>query len=378
MGLLTLAMALAISGVAAWYSTAGLIAIFSGATTSIIIMGGVLEAGKLVTASWLYRNWNQVPFLLKSYLTSAVVVLMFITSMGIFGFLSKAHLEQSISVGGTNDLQIENLERQIARQQSIVADSETVLSQLDAQVQTLIDYDRIRGPSGSIATRQGQAEERQALNETIDAAYVRIEELQTDLAPLQQEKLAIEVEVGPLKYIAELIYGDQARDFLDEAVRWVILLIVFVFDPLAVLLLIAANMNLAPTRPVKPVKKIEAASMGDIDTPWTTVELEVEEDDNLSMVDWVTDKSKLKAMLDDVDKRLVDLYTHRNTVENKMEKRSLQRLKKKIIDKLNDEDPMSDFFRDIVKQLNDENTTIAEDGLASAEYSATLILAATS
>lgn len=338
MGLLTLAMALAISGVAAWYSIAGLIAIFSGATTSIIIMGGVLEAGKLVTASWLYRNWNQVPFLLKSYLTSAVVVLMFITSMGIFGFLSKAHLEQSISVGGTNDLQIENLERQIARQQSIVADSETVLSQLDAQVQTLIDYDRIRGPSGSIATRQGQAEERQALNETIDAAYVRIEELQTDLAPLQQEKLAIEVEVGPLKYIAELIYGDQARDFLDEAVRWVILLIVFVFDPLAVLLLIAANMNLAPTKPVKPVKKIEAASMGDIDTPWTTVELEVEEDDNLSMVDWVTDKSKLKAMLDDVDKRLVDLYTHRNTVENKMEKRSLQRLKKKIIDKLNDEE----------------------------------------
>ena len=338
MGLLTLAMALAISGVAAWYSIAGLIAIFSGATTSIIIMGGVLEAGKLVTASWLYRNWNQVPFLLKSYLTSAVVVLMFITSMGIFGFLSKAHLEQSISVGGTNDLQIENLERQIARQQSIVADSETVLSQLDAQVQTLIDYDRIRGPSGSIATRQGQAEERQALNETIDAAYVRIEELQTDLAPLQQEKLAIEVEVGPLKYIAELIYGDQARDFLDEAVRWVIPLIVFVFDPLAVLLLIAANMNLAPTKPVKPVKKIEAASMGDIDTPWTTVELEVEEDDNLSMVDWVTDKSKLKAMLDDVDKRLVDLYTHRNTVENKMEKRSLQRLKKKIIDKLNDEE----------------------------------------
>ena len=244
MGLLTLVMALAISGVAAWYSIAGLIAIFSGATTAIIIMGGVLEAGKLVTASWLYRNWKQVPFLLKSYLTSAVVVLMFITSMGIFGFLSKAHLEQSISVGGTNELQIENLERQIARQQSIVADSETVLSQLDAQVQTLIDYDRIRGPSGSIATRQGQAEERQALNETIDAAYVRIEELQTDLTPLQQEKLAIEVEVGPLKYIAELIYGDQARDYFDEAVRWVILLIVFVFDPLAVLLLIAANMNL--------------------------------------------------------------------------------------------------------------------------------------
>ena len=343
MGLLTLAMALAISGVAAWYSIAGLIAIFSGATTAIIIMGGVLEAGKLVTASWLYRNWKRVPFLLKSYLTSAVVVLMFITSMGIFGFLSKAHLEHSISVGGTNEIQIANLERQIARQQSIIADAETVLAQLDSQVATLIEYDRIRGPSGSIAVRQNQSEERSVLNETIDAAYVRIDGLQKDLTPLQQEKLAIEVEVGPLKYIAELIYGDQARDYFDEAVRWVILLIVFVFDPLAVLLLIAANMNLAPAKPVKPVKKIEAASMGDIDTPWTTVELEVEEEDDglsaaaLSSVDWVTDKSQLKAMLVDVDNQLVELYSNRNTVENKKEKRSLQRLKKKIIDKLNDE-----------------------------------------
>ena len=343
MGLLTLAMALAISGVAAWYSIAGLIAIFSGATTAIIIMGGVLEAGKLVTASWLYRNWKQVPFLLKSYLTSAVIVLMFITSMGIFGFLSKAHLEHSISVGGTNEIQIANLERQIARQQSIIADAETVLAQLDSQVATLIEYDRIRGPSGSIAVRQNQSEERSVLNETIDAAYVRIDGLQKDLTPLQQEKLAIEVEVGPLKYIAELIYGDQARDYFDEAVRWVILLIVFVFDPLAVLLLIAANMNLAPAKPAKPVKKIEAASMGDIDKPWTTVELEVEEEEDglstaaLSSVDWVTDKSQLKAMLVDVDNQLVELYSNRNTVENKKEKRSLQRLKKKIIDKLNDE-----------------------------------------
>ena len=338
MGLLTLAMALAISGVAAWYSIAGLIAIFSGATTAIIIMGGVLEAGKLVTASWLYRNWKQVPFLLKSYLTSAVVVLMFITSMGIFGFLSKAHLEHSISVGGTNELQITNLERQIARQQSIIADAETVLTQLDQQVAVLIEYDRIRGPTGSIAVREKQSEERSVLNETIDAAYIQIDGLQKDLTPLQQEKLAIEVEVGPLKYIAELIYGDQARDYFDEAVRWVILLIVFVFDPLAVLLLIAANMNLAPTKPVKPVKKIEAASMGDIDTPWTTVELEVEEDDDASSVDWVTDKSQLKAMLVDVDNKLVELYSNRNTVENKKEKRALQRLKKKIIDKLNDEE----------------------------------------
>ena len=341
MGLLTLAMALAISGVAAWYSIAGLIAIFSGATTAIIIMGSVLEAGKLVTASWLYRNWKQVPFLLKSYLTSAVVVLMFITSMGIFGFLSKAHLEHSISVGGTNELQITNLERQIARQQSIIADAETVLTQLDQQVAVLIEYDRIRGPTGSIAVREKQSEERSLLNETIDAAYIHIDGLQKDLTPLQQEKLAIEVEVGPLKYIAELIYGDQARDFFDEAVRWVILLIVFVFDPLAVLLLIAANMTLTRPKSPKPLREVEAVVVGEIDDDWLTDTVQVEDD--LEIDEWQIDntvntKDQLKSMLNDVDQKLVDLYTHRNTVENKQEKRSLQRLKKKIIDKLNDEE----------------------------------------
>ena len=345
MGLLTLVMALAISGVAAWYSIAGLIAIFSGATTAIIIMGGVLEAGKLVTASWLYRNWKQVPFLLKSYLTSAVVVLMFITSMGIFGFLSKAHLEQSISIGGTNELQITNLERQIARQQSIIADAETVLSQLDSQVATLIEYDRIRGPTGSIAVRESQSDERSILNETIDAAYIRIDGLQKDLTPIQQEKLALEVEVGPLKYIAELIYGDQARDFFDEAVRWVILLIVFVFDPLAVLLLIAANMTLAQPKPPKPLRETEAVVVGEINDDWLTETVQVEDEqlDDYEVTEWqvintVNSKDQLKSMLKDVDQKLVDLYTHRNTLENKKEKRSLQRLKKKIIDKLNDEE----------------------------------------
>jgi len=342
MGILTLVMALAISGVAAWYSIAGLVAIFSGATTAIIIMGGVLEAGKLVTASWLYRNWKQVPLLLKTYLTLAVVVLMFITSMGIFGFLSKAHLEHSISVGGTNELQITNLERQIARQQSIIADAETVLTQLDSQVATLIEYDRIRGPSGSIAVRESQSDERRLLNETIDAAYIRIDGLQKDLTPIQQEKLALEVEVGPLKYIAELIYGDQARDFFDEAVRWVILLIVFVFDPLAVLLLIAANMTLTQPKSPKPLRKTEAVVVGEINDHWSTETVQVEDEphDDYEVTEWevvntTNSKDQLKSMLNNVDQKLVDLYTHRNTLENKREKRSLQRLKKKIIDRLN-------------------------------------------
>lgn len=241
---ITLLTSLSIAGVAAWYSIVGLMAIFSGAAIAIAIMGGVLEVGKLVTAAWLHANWKKVPLLMKTYLTSAVFVLMVITSLGIFGFLSKAHLEHSISVGGTNELQITNLERQIARQQSIIADAETVLTQLDSQVATLIEYDRIRGPTGSIAVRESQSEERSILNETIDAAYIRIDEIQTDLTPLQQESLAIEVEVGPLKYIAELIYGqDDARNHFDRAVRFVIILLVSVFDPLAVILLLAASMG---------------------------------------------------------------------------------------------------------------------------------------
>ena len=248
MAILTLITALSIAGVAAWYSIVGLMAIFAGAVIPIAIMGAVLEVGKLVTAAWLHQNWDKARWWMKTYLTTAVFMLMFITSLGIFGFLSKAHLEHSISTGGTNELRIANLERQIGNQQRIITDSEKVLGQLDQTVQVLLDADRIRGRSGALATRKGQAEERSTLNESIDTAYDRIEQYQTELTPLQQESLAIEVEVGPLKYIAELIYGDEAEDYFDEAVRWVIILLIITFDPLAVVLLLAATQGFSERR----------------------------------------------------------------------------------------------------------------------------------
>ena len=238
---LTLVTSLAIAAVAGWYSIVGLMAIFAGAIVPIAIMGGVLEIGKLVTAAWLHQNWEKTTWWMKGYLTSAVFVLMIITSLGIFGFLSKAHLEHSISTGGTNELQIETLQRQIRVEQRTIEVSETVLSQLDATVQTLIDYDRIRGKDGAAETRKAQAQERDTENQTIGNAYANIERLQSSLAPLQRERLAIEVEVGPLKYIAELVYGDEAEDYFDEAVRWVIILLIVTFDPLAVVLLLAAT-----------------------------------------------------------------------------------------------------------------------------------------
>jgi hypothetical protein len=218
-------------------------AIFPAAAIPILTMGAVLEVAKLVTASWLYRNWDTAAVLLKSYFTVAVVVLSIITSIGIFGFLSKAHIEHTVSAGGNNELQIQNFQRRIDRQQVIIEDAETVLSQLDGAVQTLIEYDRIRGPSGSLAVREGQAEERRTINAQIDTAYTTIEEIQTQLIPIQKQSLALEAEVGPLKYIAELIYGDEAQDHFDAAVRWIIILIVLVFDPLAILLVISSNMT---------------------------------------------------------------------------------------------------------------------------------------
>jgi hypothetical protein len=242
--ILTLFVAIAISVVAAWYSILGLMAIFAAAAIPIAIMGAVLEVGKLVTASWLYQNWNTVPKLLKGYLTTSVVVLMFITSMGIFGFLSKAHIDQTI-LTGDNSLQIEQIDQKIDREQRNINDAEKVIDTLDQQVQTLIDYDRIRGPEGALATRNNQKQEREQLNNIINESFNIINDLQNEKLTLEKGQLELEAEVGPIRYIAEFVYRDKAsKAVLEEAVRWVIIIIIFVFDPLAVLLLIAANISI--------------------------------------------------------------------------------------------------------------------------------------
>jgi hypothetical protein len=263
LALITLLSALSISSIAALYSLLGLAAIFSAAKIPVLLMGGVLEVGKLVTASWLYQNWKRTPILLKSYLSFAVIVLVFITSMGIFGFLSKAHLDQTISVGD-NSLEIAQIETRIEREQKRIKDADLVISQLDKAVQVLIDYDRVRGDTGAIATREKQKEERAELNAIIDDASDRIATLNQEKLVLSKEQIELEAEVGPLKYIAELIYGDEAKDHFDEAVRWVILLLIFVFDPLAVLLLIAANQSLRDARLVK-VKNEDIADFTEVD-----------------------------------------------------------------------------------------------------------------
>ena len=240
LALLTLITALSISTVAIYYSVAGLAAIFASAVIPIIIMGVSLEVGKLITAVWLHKYWNRAAWWLKTYLSISVIVLMFITSMGIFGFLSKAHIEQT-ATAGDNSLQIEQLDNRISRQEKRITDADMVIGQLDEAVNTLIEYDRVRGPNGAIAVRESQKEERAQLNSVIENAQTQIATLQDKKLVLEKEQVAIEAEVGPIKYIAEFIYGEADKNILEEAVRWVIVVIIFVFDPLAILMLIASQ-----------------------------------------------------------------------------------------------------------------------------------------
>ena len=241
LALVTLITALGISAVAAFYSIVGLMAIFSASALSIAVMGIVLEIGKLITASWLYQNWKRVPFLLKSYLTIAVVILMFITSMGIFGYLSKAHIDQG---SGTSELyvKVERLDNRIASERKVIKRAETQLSALDSALEKYVELGAV---SKGLQKREDQEKERNSLTNIINKSQGKIDKLLDEKSEYKLQINSFEVEVGPLKYISALIYGDKALDFIDSAVRGVILILVFVFDPLAVLLIIAANMSFA-------------------------------------------------------------------------------------------------------------------------------------
>jgi len=382
--IITFLVAISIAAIAGWFSIVGLMAIFAASAIPVAIMAGSLEVGKLVAASWVYRNWKRAPFLLKTYLTIAVIVLMFITSMGIFGFLSRAHLEQAAE-GQQNQAKIERIANDILRNEETIKrteikieklenetsdDTSDIQVQLDAEqqrmnqaydrvqpgideqmsiidneqrgqedqvksyldqiariddtltkLQTYVENEEIKKLQGLVGTRQDgrygsntakkveefrnkQTAEKQRLiaiveniNASVDSVAIKqareeikrlrsiaerdvqnsqatidrlraqlnsiadvdntseiellsdkvrqteitIEELLDEKFELETEVRKLEAEVGPIKYIAELVYGDSQRDTIDDAVRWLIVVFIFVFDPLAVLLLIAAN-----------------------------------------------------------------------------------------------------------------------------------------
>ena len=232
---LLMLVALAITGVAGYFSILGLMAIFPASPIAVAAMGGVLEVAKLVTASWVYRNWENTNKLLKTYFTIAVVVLSFITSMGVFGYLSKAHIEHT-TVGGSAQLKIEQLESKKASAERRLKNAQTSLDTLDrlTTAEDVLDANYIRNR---------QKRERASLNQEIESATADIQTVETDLIPLKTENLKLEAEVGPIKYVAELFYGSGDNATVDKAVRMMIIVLIFVFDPLAILLIIAANMT---------------------------------------------------------------------------------------------------------------------------------------
>lgn len=244
--------AIVLSGIAAYYSVIGLIAIFSAAALPVAVMGGSLEVAKLVVASWLYRYWQLIPVLMKIYFTSALAILMLITSMGIFGFLSKAHNDQSL-VSGDVLAKISIYDERIKTERDNIEAARKALTQMDAQVnERLSRSSNEQGAERAVQIRRQQQAERARLQKDIAAAQTAISKLQAERAPIAAEVRKVEAEVGPIKYIAALIYGDNPdTNLLERAVRWLIILLICVFDPLAVLMLIAANLTQVRNRELK-------------------------------------------------------------------------------------------------------------------------------
>ena len=243
-GLLTLFTALAISTVAAYYSIVGLMAIFAGATTAIAIMGVVLEVGKLICASWTFTNWTTSPIIMRTYFIGAVVVLMLITSLGIFGFLSRAHISQSSPTTLLEeritriDLKLEQKNIQIDRYQG----------RLDILDKALNRYIELGAVSKGLQKIGEMENETSLLKSKIEGLEKEIDDFTDEKFSMKTELNLAEVEVGPIRYVASMLYDDVSESELESAVRWIIILLIFVFDPLAVVLVIAANISLRDYR----------------------------------------------------------------------------------------------------------------------------------
>jgi hypothetical protein len=244
-GVFTLFVALTISAIAAFYSIAGLTAIFSTAVLPIIIMGAALEIGKITAAMWLKLNWSRAKWTYKIYLVPAVAVLMLLTSMGIFGFLSKAHSDQTL-ITGNSAAQLSIVDEKIKIQRDNLQTARAALAQLDAQVnERLSRGNSEQGVERAATLRRQQQAERARLLKDIENAQTVIQKLNEERAPMAANLRKVESEVGPIKYIAALVYGPNPdADLLEKAVSWMIIVIVAVFDPLALVLILAAQQSI--------------------------------------------------------------------------------------------------------------------------------------
>jgi hypothetical protein len=293
MAYLTLLSGLLISGVAIFYSVSGLTSIFSAAAWPIIIMGSSLEVAKLVATVWLKQNWSFAPRFLKAYLLIAVVLLMGITSMGIFGYLSKAHSDQSL-VSGDATSKVAIYDEKIKTARENVEANRKTLKQLDEAVdQVMARSTTETGATKSVQIRKSQQGDRTRIAREIEAEQQTIARLTDESIPLRADVRKVEAEVGPIKYIAAFIYGDNpTENVLEKAVTWVIILIVAVFDPLAIMLLLASQYSFQQLKKIEDdLDKIELGgyhvpTKDDDDTPQVVSREEaiVEPDEDPTMI----------------------------------------------------------------------------------------------
>jgi hypothetical protein len=239
---LALVSGLTISAVAIWYSVAGLVSIFAAAVIPIIVMGVVLEVSKLIATVWLKINWTRAPVFIRSYLIAAIAILMVITSMGIFGFLSKAHSDAGL-VSGDVQAKIAIYDEKIKTERENIDANRKVLKQLDEAVDQVMGRSTDeKGAEKAVAIRKAQQKDRGRITQEIAQSQKTISTLNSERAPIAAEVRKVEAEVGPIKYIASFIYGSNPdANLLEKAVTWVIIIIVVVFDPLAVILLLASQ-----------------------------------------------------------------------------------------------------------------------------------------
>ena len=243
---LALLTSISIATVAAYFSVIGLATMFAGAQVGVIVMASILEFGKLVTAAYLHIFWNQLNYL-KYYLVVAVAVLMMITSLGIFGYLSRAHADQALISGGY-DLQMEVIEERKSAEKSKITRLKQRIETLDLVLQNSKPQDRNY-------VNRVQTKERTQITQDIDTAVDQVVEFNNELMPIKRDILKQESKTGPIRYVAEIFYGTDSKEYLDNAVRWVIFSIIFVFDPLAVLLLITATGLVVQESQPKPKPK---------------------------------------------------------------------------------------------------------------------------
>lgn len=286
------AVAFIISAVSAYYSVLGLTTIFSGAFWSIAIMGSTLEVGKIVTAMWLHRYWSLANIKYKLYLVPALIVLMALTSIGVFGLLSKAHSDQTL-LSGDAGANLQLIDEKIKIQRDNIEIARKALAQMDAQVDARLSRgDSEAGAERAVQIRRSQAGERTRLTKEIAVAQAEITKLNGERAPLAAQVRKVESEVGPIKYIAALIYGDNPdTNLLERAVRWVTILIVAVFDPLAIVLILAASSSLQWERAARLQKLVEAQVPKDIPQENTGLDLEQKNPPKVEDTQFVADSA---------------------------------------------------------------------------------------